>query len=173
MDLSDAIAFYEDRRNRLRLRVDEAQAGLQRALAELSAVDDRLRALTESAEELREVGPPTIVKAQVAEATIDWVGLDRTEAVLAVLARSISPMSPAQVQEELVRLGRNDGYDVVGSTLAHLKRTGRVEQPSRGRYTLPLAKRLLKTIEDSAMAFSMLRRTSQAEAVGTGEEVNS
>jgi len=60
--------------------------------------------------------------------------MDRASAAEHVLQVATRGLSPTEVHERLVSLGRTDSYEAVNAALAHLKRTGRAHTPERSRW---------------------------------------
>ncbi len=61
----------------------------------------------------------------------------RLETVMGILAHAAGPMTPSEVHQAMLALGRHDEYDAVHGTLSYLnKRKKKLMQPSRGHYEL-------------------------------------
>jgi hypothetical protein len=67
--------------------------------------------------------------------TAPFTELTYSDAVVEVLVREGEPLGPSAIYERLTAEGRADRERSLGGILQSLKRSGRVEQVSRGRWT--------------------------------------
>lgn len=111
--------------------VREARLRLTTARATLAGAEASEAALRAGIIELADVDVPEDLPVTAAEIA----AASRTAAITAVLAQADgSPLGIAEVIDALQRTGRDDGYQVVVSTLRHLVRAERIANPTRGRY---------------------------------------
>ena len=61
-------------------------------------------------------------------------GLDRTDAIVAVLRSAGGTLSPTEIMEALVEAGRTERMGLITGTLGYLCKQGRVQKLGRGRY---------------------------------------
>ena len=66
--------------------------------------------------------------------TGDLAGLERTEAVLAVLHDGGAMLSPKEIEQRLEAGGRSDTYRTITATLDHLMKQNKVTRADRGHY---------------------------------------
>ena len=62
------------------------------------------------------------------------VEMSRTDAIETILNESPESLTPKEIQTEAIRRGRDDDYESVNATLAHLSRTDRAYKVSRGQW---------------------------------------
>ncbi|QGG96240.1 hypothetical protein [Actinomarinicola tropica] len=112
MSFTDTIRRLEEALDERRLELAEAAAAFRAAELELASV----RAVAAGA------GPGTLTR------------MSRTDAILAVLRRAGTTMSPSEITSALHAAGRSDGYPSVTATLSYLLKASVVQRPARGRY---------------------------------------
>jgi multidrug efflux pump subunit AcrA (membrane-fusion protein) len=62
-------------------------------------------------------------------------GLDRTDAIVALLERAGEPLGPKEIRQLLEDNGWGSQQDtVISATLTHLVKNGRIRRPSRAKY---------------------------------------
>ena len=111
--------------------VRAARLHLTTARATLAGAEATEAALRAGIEDLADIDAPDDLPVTAAEIA----AASRTAAVTAVLAQADgSPLGIAEIIDALQRTGRDDGYQVVVSTLRHLVRAERIANPARGRY---------------------------------------
>jgi len=66
--------------------------------------------------------------------TGDLAGLERTEAILAVLHDGGTTLSPKEIEQRLEVGGRSDTYRTITATLDHLMKQNKVTRADRGHY---------------------------------------
>jgi recombinational DNA repair ATPase RecF len=103
-------------------RAKDELAGLERQLARVSA-----RVAGKRAEVAR-------LEEAIAAEQRSGLPASRTDAIVSVLSRGASPMSPAEVTAALNDAGRADELRSVTATLNHLLKSSRVIRQGRGRY---------------------------------------
>lgn len=104
----------------LERRLSELEATLLSTRAEIAGVRAQL----------------SVLKAGNKQPDGGFVDLPRTEAILQLLESEPGGLTPKQITEALVAGGRSEVLNVVGATLSHLRTSGRVVKPERGKYTL-------------------------------------
>ena len=66
--------------------------------------------------------------------TGDLAGLERTEAILAVLRDGGTMLSPKEIEQRLDAGDRSDTYRTITATLDHLMKRNKVTRADRGHY---------------------------------------
>ncbi len=105
---------------------------LDRAVRELGDLEQQLARLAARAAGKRE----EVARLRESIAAMERGGLPpaRTDAILAVLRRGGTAMSPKEIASALHDGGREDELRSVTATLSHLLGRGRVLRQGRGRY---------------------------------------
>lgn len=114
--------------------MDDLSEDLERARSDLVSLERQLARLA-----ARVAGKRTeIARLEESIAAEQRSGLpaSRTDAIVAVLARAASPMSPSEITAALNEAGRIEELRSVTATLSHLMQGSqrRVDRPVRGKY---------------------------------------
>ena len=112
--------------------MEELTDVLNRSKGELLALERKLAVL--SARVAGQRAEVARLEESIAAEHRSGLPASRTDAIVAVLSRGASPMSPSEVTEALNEAGRNDELRSVTATLTHLLKSKRVIRQGRGRY---------------------------------------
>jgi hypothetical protein len=124
----DALTSFREALRSLEGEIEEAQAERAQAADALAACDRRLeelRAEQHGIESYVRRHDPAAIQA-------DGWKITRIEAVARVLKESDTPLSPGEIVDALVQVGRTDEMKDVAAALSHLKKRGRATNVTRG-----------------------------------------
>lgn len=115
--------------------MDDLRARRDHLRRELGQVESALAALEQIGASENGSDRPELSDARAAE--LEWVRLDRTEAIRRVLAEFGRPVPRKRLVDTLQRRGRiHDDPENVSATLSYMKRIGEVDNPATGTWTL-------------------------------------
>jgi hypothetical protein len=126
-ELDEAVGFLDRELEHKQGRLAEAQAVVEELHTQVEQLTAERRAL---------LAAIARVRGGVVATGQRWLDLSRTDAVEAVLREATEALAPAQITEQLLAHGRNDKADLVSAALSYLKRLGRAESPSYGRWVV-------------------------------------
>lgn len=117
-------------------RLDQARAEVERLEAERYGLELAL-ARTGTDSPSRSSGATSSMRVEP-DPENEWLALDRTEAVHRVMREAGEPIHRKDILSRLWARGRTtDTLELVGATLAHLKKTGRAVGHGGGKYAIP------------------------------------
>jgi hypothetical protein len=130
-DLRAEIEQTKAERARAQELVDRCDQHLQEMQAEYHGIESYVQRHEHQPQERVQEGPTSsLAPGPVADG---W-DINRVEAVARVLGEATEPLSPGEIVEALSRVGRVDTMKDVAAALSHLKRRGRADNVSRGRW---------------------------------------
>src|SRR4051812_12313708 len=120
MQVTEVMTLLQQQHSDAKARLDIVNRETEQLEEKVAKLEEQMTLLVELAGEMGvdlNVGPvPEVHQAD----GVDWRRMTRTQAVTTVLRDYAKPMSPAEIRNVLQSFGRDDGYDIVGSTLAYL-----------------------------------------------------
>jgi hypothetical protein len=141
----DAFAAFRQALESLQAEIEQTQAVRAHAQQQVEKCDQLLQELQAEyhgiesyvqrhepppLEEFRQEPTSSVAAGPVADG---W-DINRVEAVARVLSEASRPLSPGEIVEALSQVGRSDTMKDVAAALSHLKKRGRADNVSRGRW---------------------------------------
>jgi len=173
MQISEVLRRLQSDRDELLHELHDLDAEMHRLQQQLDLTETRISTLEETAEmlglDVHDDADDVRTPAQgLCLKEVSWPRLDRTSAIEQVLHESGKSMSPSEVVEVLSSHGRDDGYDVVTSTLSYLKKSRRVFQPERGKYRLLPQRTTAEKVAEFAATAAAAMAVTAAVGIATG-----
>jgi hypothetical protein len=141
----DALAPFRQALDDLRAEIEQTKAERARAQEQVDRCDQHLQEMQaeyqgiasyvqrhehQPQEQVQEESTSRVAAGPVADG---WE-INRVEAVARVLGEASEPLSPGEIVEALSEVGRSDTMKDVAAALSHLKKRGRADNVSRGRW---------------------------------------
>jgi hypothetical protein len=141
----DTLAPFRQALDNLRAEIEQTKAERARAQEQVERCDQHLQEMQAeyhgiaSYVQRREHQPQEKVQEEptssvAAGPVADGWDINRVEAVARVLGEASEPLSPGEIVEVLSQIGRSDTMKDVAAALSHLKKRGRADNVSRGRW---------------------------------------
>ncbi len=123
----------------LRTALEIARSEHDDAESQLHGVEAKLEALTAEIRGLemalaRHNGKRVAPKGPTPTEVREWRGMHRTDAIVRVLTEADKGMSPREITDVLLSVGRKDGRKLVSAAIQYLKGEGRVHSEGRGQW---------------------------------------